>query len=181
MIDFLATLGESPSGEIKTHNMNTNSQEFIRMMTSGIKFRLFLLFKLPSAYFSGVRILSMDDDSCSVTVPYKWFSQNPFKSTYFACLAMAAELSTGALAMAHVHKSRPSVSMLVTSLKASYTKKAVGITCFTCLQGLQFKETIARAITTGEPQLFTATSTGTNKQGEKIAEFSVEWSFKAKK
>jgi hypothetical protein len=26
-------------------------------------------------------------------------SQNPFRSTYFACLSMAAEMSTGALAL----------------------------------------------------------------------------------
>lgn len=52
-------------------------------------FNLFLLAKLPAAYFSGVRVLSLDEEECKVKVPYKWFSQNPFKSTYFACLSMA--------------------------------------------------------------------------------------------
>ncbi|HMU57084.1 MAG TPA: thioesterase, partial [Chitinophagaceae bacterium] len=76
-------------------------------------FRMFLLTKLPSAFFSGVRIRDLDDEKCTATVPFKWFSQNPFRSTYFACLSMAAEMSTGALALAHLYKSDPPVSMLV--------------------------------------------------------------------
>ena len=53
--------------------------------------------KLPAAFFSGVRIKEVGETKCRVSVPYKWFTQNPFRSTYFACLAMAAEMSTGAL------------------------------------------------------------------------------------
>ena len=87
--------------------MNPNSTEYIRLMKHPVKFRMFLLLKLPSAFFCGVRIRDIDESRCVVTVPYKWFSQNPFKSTYFACLSMAAEMSTGALAMAHVYKRKP--------------------------------------------------------------------------
>lgn len=46
-----------------------------------------------------------------------------FRSTYFACLAMAAEMSTGALAMAHLYHSDPPVSMLVVKLESEYFKK----------------------------------------------------------
>ncbi|MET0241909.1 MAG: thioesterase, partial [Flavitalea sp.] len=64
-----------------------NSNKFARLVNSGFRFRLFLLAKLPSAYFSGVRVRSLDEEKCIVTVPFKWFSQNPFRSTYFACLS----------------------------------------------------------------------------------------------
>ena len=73
-------------------------------MKHPVKFRMFLLTKLPSAYFTGVRIKEVDAKKCVTTVPYKWFSKNPFRSTYFASLAMAAEMSTGALALAHLYK-----------------------------------------------------------------------------
>jgi Domain of unknown function (DUF4442) len=153
---------------------------FIKLLKHPVKFRLFLLAKLPSAYFAGVRIRDIDEISCRVTVPYKWFSQNPFRSTYFACLAMAAEMSTGVLALAQVNKRKPSVSMLVVSLEATYFKKAVGRTAFTCQDGEQIKSTIEKAIATGEGQLFRATSTGRNEQGESVATFHITWSFKAK-
>ena len=155
-------------------------QEFINLMTHPVKFRLYLFSKIPSAYFSGLRIRSMDENHCTVTMPYKWFSQNPFRSTYFACLAMAGEMSTGALAMSHVYKRKPSVSMLIVKMEATYFKKANTLTSFTCNDGAQFKSHVEKTIASGEPVTFTAKTTGTNSQGELIAEFLMTWSFKRK-
>lgn len=141
---------------------------------------MFLLLKLPSAFFSGVRPRDISEQASTVSVPYKWFSQNPFRSTYFACLAMAAEMSTGLLALAHIHKRQPVVSMLVIRMEAHYFKKAVGRTLFTCEEGLLLKQTIEKAIFSGEGQTLTVTSIGKNEAGEKVAEFFITWSFKAK-
>ncbi|HXD78768.1 MAG TPA: PaaI family thioesterase [Puia sp.] len=153
---------------------------FPRIAGSPILFRLYLLSKLPSAFFSGVRVARLDADSCVVTVPYKWFTRNPFKSTYFACLAMAAEMSTGLLAMANVYGRRPAVSMLVVHLEANYFKKAIGRTLFTCSDGAVIRGTIEKAIATGEAQTIRARSEGANAGGEPVAEFFVTWSFKMK-
>lgn len=156
-----------------------SSNEFIHLANSS-RFNFFLLRKLPSAYFSGVRLKNLTNDICEVSVPFKWFSQNPFRSTYFACLAMAAELSTGALAMAHVYKRTPGVSMLVVKMEAEYFKKATGITLFICTDGDTFQKAINSAIDSGEPQVLTALSEGKNEAGELIARFKITWSFKAK-
>ena len=64
-----------------------------------LKLNFFLFFKLPSAFWSGVRVKSISKEQCIVTVKHRWFNQNPFKSLYFAVQAMAAELTTGALVM----------------------------------------------------------------------------------
>jgi hypothetical protein len=157
------------------------ASEFIRLLRNPIKFRLFLLWKLPAAFFSGVRIREMDEHHCVVTVPFKWLTQNPFRSTYFASLSMAAEMSTGALAMAHIFKRKPPVSMLVVRVDSQYVKKATGRTRFTCNDGSALRSAIEKAVTSGgEPQSFTARSTGVNKEGETVAEFFVTWSFKAR-
>ncbi len=161
--------------------MNTNGTLFIRLMKHPLKFRMFLLLKLPSAFFCGVRVRDIDEKHCVVTVPYKWLSQNPFRSTYFACLSMAAEMSTGALAMAHVYKRTPPVSMLVVKVESEYFKKATGRTTFVCNDGEAMLNTIEESITSGEGKIFRATSIGTNKDGETVAEFYITWSFKAKK
>jgi hypothetical protein len=160
--------------------MISNAANFIKLMKHPVKFRMFLFVKLPSAYFSGVRVKAMDENTCKVTVPYKWFSQNPFRSTYFACLSMAAEMSTGALAMAHIYKLKPSVSMLVVKTEAEYYKKATGITTFVCEDGTSIKNTIKKAIETGEGATFCTTSIGYNETGELIAKFLITWSFKPK-
>ncbi|HTE10129.1 MAG TPA: DUF4442 domain-containing protein [Chitinophagaceae bacterium] len=160
--------------------MSSTTKEFIQLMKHPVKFRMFLFFKLPAAFFSGVRIKDIDEGKCIASIPYKWFSQNPFRSTYFACLAMAAEMTTGSLGMMHIRKRKPAVSMLVVKLEAVYFKKATGLTIFTCTDGEQLKATIEKAIATGEGQSFTALSAGVNEQGEKIADFFITWSFKAR-
>jgi hypothetical protein len=156
------------------------SNKFIQRLNNPVLFRLYLFMKLPAAFFSGVRVREIDEQHCVVTVPYKWFSQNPFRSTYFACLAMAAEMSTGSLAMAHVYQRKPGVSMLVVKFEASYYKKATGRTRFECKDGGLLLNAIEKAIATGEAQTCITMSTGINREGEKVAECFITWSFKAK-
>ena len=160
--------------------MASQFQIFADTMKHPFKFRMFLLAKLPSAYFSGVRIKSIDENKCEVTVPFKWFSQNPFRSTYFACLSMAAEMSTGALALGHLYKRKPAVSMLVVKTEGEYFKKAIDKTVFTCEDGNEIKKMIEEAIATGEARSVRARSTGRNEGGELVAAFYITWSFKSK-
>jgi hypothetical protein len=160
--------------------MNTRSSIFIKMLKHPVKFRMFLFTKLPAAYIAGVRVREVDEKSCRVTVPYKWLSQNPFRSTYFACLSMAAEMSTGVLAMAHLYKISPPVSMLVVKVESEYFKKATGRTSFFCEDGGLFQKAIDETIATGEARTVKARSVGTNKEGEVVAEFFITWSFKVK-
>ena len=141
---------------------------------------MYLLYKLPAAFFSGIKIRQIDEERCVTSVPYKWFTQNPFRSTYFASLAMAAEMSTGTLALSNVYKRSPGISMLVTNMEAAYFKKANGTTFFTCENGKEIAASINEAVSTGEAKKIIAKSTGLDKNGELIAEFLFTWSFKAK-
>ncbi|MBI3137829.1 MAG: DUF4442 domain-containing protein [Sphingobacteriales bacterium] len=161
--------------------MNKHTPAFIRLMKHPLKFRLFLLMRLPAAFIAGVRVRELDEQRAVVTIPYKWLSQNPFRSTYFACLSMAAEMSTGALAMAHLYKIHPAVSMLVVKVESAYFKKATDRTAFVCADGGLFRKAIEETIATGEAVTVRAKSVGTNKAGELVAEFWVTWSFKVRK
>lgn len=161
--------------------MQSNVSVFLKLIQHPIKFRLFLFSKLPAAYFAGVRVRQADMEKCIVSVPYKWLSQNPFRSTYFACLSMAAEMSTGVLAMAFLYKRQPAVSMLVVKVDSTYHKKATGLTSFLCTDGKKIEQAIENAIHTGQAQTVIANTVGTNKEGEVVAEFVVTWSFKTKK
>ncbi len=154
--------------------------DFLKLINTTWKANLFLLKKLPSAYFSGVRILEATPEKCVTKVPFKWFSQNPFKSTYFASLAMAAELSTGVLALGNIWKRKPSISMLVVDMKGNFLKKAVDVSTFICNDGNKVISAIEKAIAEGTSQSVTLKSVGKNKANEVVAEFEFTWSFKAK-
>ncbi|MBC5992782.1 DUF4442 domain-containing protein [Pontibacter cellulosilyticus] len=161
-------------------NQNASVTAFQRLVSSPTKFRVFLLAKLPMAYLAGLRIKSLSTDAASVTIPYKYLNKNPFRSIYFACLSMAAELSTGVLCMMQVYKASPSVSMLVMHMEADFTKKAVGIITFTCNDGQKIKKAADHTKATGEGVTVIATSIGTDEVGDRVAEFRFTWSLKAK-
>ena len=154
--------------------------EFIKLANNPYKFRMYLLVKLPAAFFSGIKIKECSREKCTTSVPYKWLTQNPFRSTYFASLAMAAEMSTGAIALSNIYKRKPSVASLVTKMKVEYFKKATAVTYFTCDEGNKISEAIDEAIASNIPRTVTVKSLGQNKAGETIAEFEFTWSFKAR-
>jgi hypothetical protein len=156
----------------------TTDPKYMKMLNSRLMFELFLLGRLPMGFLAGLKVKSVSTEKCQITVPYRWLNQNPFRSTYFAVLSMAAEMSTGMLGMMMTNESDPSVSMLVTRVDSEFVKKATGITTFTCTDGMKINEAIEKAILTGVGQDFLATTVGTSESGEVESRFKVQWSFK---
>ena len=144
------------------------------------KLNTFLLFKLPSAFISGVRVKEISLQECSVTVKHRWINQNPFNSMYFAVQAMAAELTTGAMVMYHIKKSGKNISMLVANNKGNFTKKAKGRITFVCNEGHLIEQAIERAVATGEGQTFWMNSISTDEKGDQVSHLEFEWSIKVK-
>ena len=144
------------------------------------KLNAYTFFKLPSAFWSGVRVKQITPDTCKVNVKHSWFNQNPFKSMYFAVQAMAAEFTTGALVMFHIKSSGKNISMLVAQNKAVFTKKATGKITFTCNQGKEITECIEKAIQTNEGQTIWLTSIGINEIGEQVSEMQFQWTVKSR-
>ncbi len=150
------------------------------MKLSPSKMNVFLFFKLPSAFWCGVRVKSVSEQKCVATVKHRWFNQNPFNSMYFAVQAMAAELTTGALVMLQIQKSGQKISMLVAHNNGNFTKKATGRITFTCDEGSLVAEAVHKAIATGEGQIIRLKSVGVNEKGEQVSELNFEWSIKVK-
>ena len=164
----------------KFNERATQLDQFLTSVRHPLKFRLFQLWKLPASFFSGVRVDSLLPEACVCSVPHRWITQNPFRSTYFASLSMAAEMSTGLLAMSHLYQSKPSVSMLVVRLEADFFKKATERIFFTCADGETFYEAVNGTMSDGLPRTVRAKATGRNSSGEVVADFFITWSLKAK-
>lgn len=150
------------------------------MNVSPSKLNTFLLFKLPAAYFCGVRTKSLNDTTCIVSVKHRWINQNPFNSMFWAVQGMAAELTTGALVMSKAKESGKRVSILVATNNASFTKKATGRITFSCDEGHKVDEAITKAIQTGEGQTVWLNAKGINKEGVQVSDFNFEWTLKVK-
>lgn len=144
------------------------------------KLNIFLAFKLPSAFFTGVRAKFINDNKCTVVVKHRWINQNPFNSMFWAVQGMAAELATGALIIAKIKASNKSISMLVVNNKASFSKKAKGLITFSCIQGVVVDKAIEMTISTGQGQRFFLTANGVDQNGDQVSSFDFEWSVKLK-
>jgi len=150
------------------------------MKLTARKINLFNVLKLPSVFLTGVRVKSINEETCTVKVKHRWINQNPFKSMFWAVQGMAAELTTGALVLMKIRASGKRVSMLVSNNNANFSKKATGRITFACNDGHLIDEALKNAIATGEGQTIWMKSTGTNEDGVVVSTFNFEWSLKVK-
>ena len=111
-------------------------------------------------------------------MPYGWRSTNPFRSIYFAAQSMAAERSTGAIAMLAVELAPVPVTMLITSLESSFTKKATSKVTFTCEEGGRLFAAVRETVETGEPAIARVETVGRMADGTEVSRFVFTWSFK---
>lgn len=156
------------------------TKDFIKLANNAFRLKLFFIKHMPMGLLNGLRIIELDDKHASVSVPYNWLTKNPFHSTYFAVQAMAAELSSGAMAIAEVMAAPKPVSMLVFDMTANFTKKARSKVVFTCNDGEAISTAVKRTLETGEGQTVTITSIGIDRTGNQVSEFQFTWTFKAK-
>jgi len=155
-----------------------DQNKILKLAKNNFRMRLFMLLKLPLAYFAGLKIVSIDETSASVSIPFKFLNKNPFRSIYFAALSMAAELSTGILALAAVEETKKPISMLVLDMKAQFSKKAVSKIVFTCTEGRKIINAVQNCLKSEEGQVVTVNSVGIDKEGNEVAVFKFSWTFK---
>ncbi|RMH20501.1 MAG: DUF4442 domain-containing protein [Acidobacteria bacterium] len=149
-----------------------------RRLTNRWLVGLFMLAKFPLGFFAGLRVKSLTRERCETTVPFGWRTQNPFRSMYFAAQAMAAELSTGALALAAAELAPASVATLIVGIEGQFSKKAASKVTFTCEEGERFFAAARRTVATGEAVQVAAQSIGRLSDGTEVSRFTVTWSLK---
>jgi hypothetical protein len=157
---------------------NEKSDGLRRRILRPWSFRAYLCMRLPLAAAAGLRLESLDESGCRVSLPGGWRTQNPFRSTYFAAQAMAAEMSTGAPAMVLVGGAAESVSMLVREVRGVFTKRIVGRSVFTFEDVAGMKAVVDRAALGGDGVTYVARSVARAADGQAAAGFEITWSFK---
>lgn len=152
-------------------------QRYANDVLNPLKFRFEMFRKLPSIFFWGAKVLSIDSERCEILVPYRWTTQNPFKSIYFAAQCGVGEISTGLMLDAML-RGRGSWSMLVIDFNAKFTKKAISGVTYTCEDGLKIEKAIADAEKTGQPQIINMSTIGTMDDGVVVGKLELTWSIK---
>ena len=139
----------------------------------------FLLYKLPAAWLTGVRVSVINDLKCEVKVRFRWINQNPFRSMYWAVQGMAAELTTGMLVMKNIKESNSNISMLLVGNKSNYFKKATGKIKFVCDESENAKELI-NLTKLNKTHKAWLKAKGVDESGDIVSEFYFEWACKSR-
>lgn len=153
-------------------------KKFQSIMTNALLFKGAMAVQLPFAGLSGMQISVLNEDECKVKVPYKFLNKNPFGSTYWAVLGMAAEMASGALLVMFCRGVEPSVSTFVTGCSAQFIKQAKGVTTFVCHDGQKIKSAVEGAIESKKAMTFSTEVNGYDKNGELLCAFTFDWGVK---
>ena len=157
-----------------------NTNRIRKFAVKSFYFRSYLFWNLPMGFLSGMKIKKLNEEQCIVSVPFKWLNKNPFKSTFWAVLGMAGEMSTAALILQYTYKQNPSFSTLPVKCEAHFNKKAVGITNLICNDGKMVKEKLKEATEKKKPVIIKASTQGIDKNSNIICEFKFTWSVKVR-
>ena len=149
----------------------------IKKIKSPIRFLLWTFRKFPASRFSGLRMDKLDAESCVVSIPGGWRSQNPFSSMYWAVQGMGAELATGAAPFAMSRAIPEKLRMFVIGTEATFTKRAKGRISFTCKDVIAAREAIELSASSREPVECDMKSIGTDSSGDVVSEWIFKWNF----
>lgn len=150
--------------------------KYLKALNTSWKLRFYFISKLPTLWFWGVRVKDLSTSRTELTIPYSWWTQNPFRSIYFAAQCGAAELSTGLMAMLAL-QGRGKISMLITNVEAEFVKKANTVTTFICDEGEKLDQAVQEAVASGEGKTVRVCSIGKNTNGEIVSKIYFTWSF----
>jgi len=141
----------------------------------------FIKQSIPMIAYSGLSIVSVDDEHCTVKIPLKSETKNHLQSMYFGALAVGADGAGGLIAMYQIMKNNHKISLVFKDFQANFLSRAEGDVYFTCRDGKKVSNMIAETLKTGqrvsEPVTIIATTPDTT--GDKpVAEFVLTLSLK---
>ncbi len=144
-------------------------------------FRIGMMKELPMAALAGLSITVLEEGRCAVTVPYNFLNKNPFNTTYWAVLGMAAEMAPGAIVLMYARNAKISVSTFVVGCEAKFVKRALGLVTFKTEDGKLIADAVTETCKDFQAKSIKTKSIGYDEQGEIVAEFSFDWGVKARK
>ncbi len=147
--------------------------------------RAFSIAKIPLLFAAGPKVVSLTDESCVVSIPFRRKNRNHLGSMYFGALCIGADAAGGLIAAKLFRERKTKNSSLIfKDFTAKFLKRAEGETFFTCTVGREIAAAVQKAEETGErvEVPVPVTATVPSKFGtEPVAEFLLTLSLKVKR
>lgn len=147
-----------------------------------IKWQLFLLskFKIPMIGYTGLKLISIDDDTTKVKIKLIRRTRNHLNSMYFGALAIGADVAGGIHAFYYANKHGKRVSFAFKGMECNFLKRAESDCFFVSNDGKKVEDAIKKSIATGERVNETTIINVYNTANELVADFKLIVSVKCK-
>lgn len=140
------------------------------------RLRLWMLTHLPMGLLSGMKVISLDEEGCTVELRDRFWIHNPFRSVFWAVMGTAAEMSTGALLSAWCSDKK--VKFILTGIEGKFFKKVKGKSYYFCKAGQELASFIETLQSPGDVGSISLPVWGQDIEGQKVATFHFTWSLK---
>lgn len=108
--------------------------------------RAFAFTKIPLLFMSGPSVVSIDDDSCVIALPFQRRNKNHLGSMYFGALCIGADIAGGIIAARLLKKVKKGKGTLIfKDFQAKFHKRAEGQTLFKCTDGARIRQAVLQA------------------------------------
>ncbi len=146
--------------------------------------RAFSFAKIPLLFAAGPKVVSLDDHTCVIALPFRRRNLNHLGSMYFGALCIGADAAGGLIAAKKLRELKSGKgSLIFKDFSAKFLKRPEGETHFTCRVGDEICKAVEQAAATGErvdlPVPVTATVPSISGD-EPVAEFILTLSLKVK-
>jgi len=147
------------------------------------KVRLWSFFKVPLLYYARPVVLELEEARTVVSIRLRRRTKNHLGSMYFGALCVGADVAGGLAAMRAIEESGGGMSLIFGAVNAEFLKRPEDDVVFTCLEGMQIRELVALARSSGEREQMPVHVTATVPTllgDEPVAKFQLSLSLKQK-
>lgn len=138
----------------------------------------FLLMKVPTVLWAGIKVDLLDHTHCKVSIRRNWRNRNPYDGVYFANVMAAAEMASGLMVFDEMRQAYDTAGIKLAAYvrytEADFLRPVKGKATVCCRQSGEILSAILEAVTNGKDVVRTNCSVH-NERGKLCADVTISW------
>lgn len=138
----------------------------------------FLLLKVPTILWAGIKVDLLDHSHCKVSIRRNWRNRNPYDGVYFANIMAAAEMASGLIVFDEMRQADDvagiKLAAYVRYTQADFIRPVKGKATVCCRQSNEITYAVLEAATNGKDVVRTY-CTVHNERGKICADIVITW------
>ena len=128
-----------------------DSMSRLKLIRETLALRLWAFSKIRLISYVRPRVVDLTAERCEIVLPLSWRTRNHLRSMYFGALCTGADAAAALIGL-QASRAGGRVAVIFKDMRAEFFKRAEADVHFSCEQGREISELIAKADSSGERQ-----------------------------